>query len=83
MRGSKSLFTTDDAQKMFVQHLCSIEAAYSCILSRLDDSVCVLNNTVYKDCMQTFRRQPNHKLKYDKSIISQDNNRGTSIKPSD
>ena len=79
MRGSIALFTSDDLQKKITHNICNIEAAYACILSHPDDQLCILNKIVYRQCMNTM----NPPIKYDKAIKSQNNNRYTSLKPSD
>ena len=56
MRGSKALFTTDEAQKKIAENICNMEAAYSCIFNHPDDQSCMINKLVFIDCMKSMEK---------------------------
>ena len=56
MRGSKALFTTDEAKKKIAENVCNMEAAYSCIFNHPDDQSCMINKLVFIDCMKSMEK---------------------------
>ena len=67
MRGSKALFTSDDAQKKIAQNICNMEAAFSCIFNHPDDQMCIMNKVVYADCMNSMVNKMQKKVMVQKS----------------
>ena len=67
MRGSKALFTSDDAQKKIAQNICNMEAAFSCIFNHPDDQMCIMNKAVYADCMNSMVNKMQKKVMVQKS----------------
>lgn len=76
MRGSMALIKSDDVQRKVAQNVCTIEASFSCIFNHPDDQMCTMNKSIYKDCMNKI-------FNIDKTIKSQNTNRGTKTSPSD